>query len=1679
MDLTVNLDRDTLSLIKDAFIRRGILRDVNGDGDTFKQITLDVFVNVAMEQLNSVNDDDLCNTNTSNVTSDDKVKDTKMIKMLVHIFDCVDVDSKGFIVFDDFVSYCLQAGKNIFLPTVKNSGIEYTQTTKCSSHLHGRKLYYSPTISMLFVFEAESAQLSYFRTCGDLSGKINIIKEFLKHQRLNTSVSVTYHSKKAEKTTASENLLSKKNFTSRGSLLCMTAIPPFSFAFSTSNSFIVFCNYDLTSKNFLVVGHCECPDKQVGMIYVSQSNLLLTWPGDASDHCFRFWDVQTHQLKYIVQRNKDTILAVCEVKFNPTGYIVSSSIDRKLTLWSLNPLSGDNDIFDLRGHKHALTSLVFAKTHELIIGAGFDFEFYAWDLVTKELQMKFHGHIYSVIRLHLIEVPNERVVSLDEWGYLKVWNLDRDQGMKAAVLQSLLLDYNRKVRIVDFVPCFRRGLDLAFLVDKVNFCRLDDHSQNCPISGGLGYCERYGKLHMITDSLLTCCRLRDGNILKRFALLSDHHVDVNKFSNANLDLSKFDISYDKLTCATVDRVGKKLFLATSEGHILLFNALSLHLLKVLALNEKSNMHGSIVTLHYVEKDRLLVVAYGGGGVRIINGCHHVDQVPSERHESICNDLYKPYVQNTPPSKPECLRECEYDFIHDQVLGMAVSDAFRLIAIVSVHGIVRVFDYFTLKVLTIFSIPRSNDVEVECTSINFIPNAPVIVVSDTVGRVTMFAVSLLKNDFVVTFTPLYLFYESLKDGTADIVVPAIRSVECMCWVEDPIVRAVCLVEQDLKTKWKKRSATSGVERNCFCWKIVVGDDEGSIFLVDITAILERLGVHLNDSKAPTFSYSPYVNNNNKLVSLVDATDRTQVASFELLVKRPIGVDVDPKARSSLLRYIKGDKKWKGHKSRCVQIKAVSDNRLFWEKNNRDFDLVCDLDRFPIQPKQVLSSSDAGDVKLWNLDGSLLGGLTEVVDDDEQKERDRETSKDSSIFSAERKDSQSLKWKLTALESSDVSLIVQRKYLSFAKTLARVKKLDTSGIITSIEEWQQYVDSNTSDRNGYHHEPFLESLVAWLQGAIKPTTFQQLALDEAFVKTRLFGSSVSHMSLDLAEGSTSSDINAYYKWKETLVPSDKAGLGSVRLMNADMTRRPEDTLKEHILGSEQSDHHGPRPGSVYYQNYQMEEQRKSQNYAKERLRNTKVNLSDYLRPERAAALAKNETRKLTRARPSTAPNKRRAAERVSLVDRFHLMQDDKQLASSLQSPVASEADIARESRHKKMEEILEALTIEKPTTTMSFFSPLKTEYAMKTADDRATEENKTDPFLTLADRLHRTTLKVSALEDEAKVAPVTREKKHLKHRVHKAMQDAHNGIIDVMKVEQEKLKMSTNKVVTVTSHNIRGRYGPYKWSDLISVLNLFCSLSSKQWFSEADELHKVTSAWDDDYILNFDEIMHRPDVRDNQFLRSAFTSIKEFGTTEDCVYLRDIIKLFFPLAFDVEQTRIFCFIVAMDAFYTFLKCTAPPPGQTAKKAVDNSKGIVSTLVPDKVKGFRGWHIQHQYFNELKSTFKRLYEQESGTVTVCDVLDVLFLTTKVSKDCKPLQYLRTRIKQDWGVSLDNEVNSELITKIVEGGLKIKIRYPSKLLDPIMAEAVAVYDNLIESAVGHSPIPISEETTRFLMKS
>ncbi|KAJ1428607.1 hypothetical protein B484DRAFT_329347, partial [Ochromonadaceae sp. CCMP2298] len=79
--------------------------------------------------------------------------------------------------------------------------------------------------------------------------------------------------------------------------------------------------------------------------------------------------------------------------------------------------------YELRGHSHAIMSLVYAPQHEMLIGAGFDFEIFGWDPFTRDVCMKFVGHFKCIFGVQIALIPTEKLLSLDESGVLKVWNI--------------------------------------------------------------------------------------------------------------------------------------------------------------------------------------------------------------------------------------------------------------------------------------------------------------------------------------------------------------------------------------------------------------------------------------------------------------------------------------------------------------------------------------------------------------------------------------------------------------------------------------------------------------------------------------------------------------------------------------------------------------------------------------------------------------------------------------------------------------------------------------------------------------------------------------------------------------------------------------------------------------------------------------------------------------------------------------------------------------------------------------------------------------------------------------------------------------------------------------------------------------------------------------------------------
>jgi WD40 repeat protein len=250
----------------------------------------------------------------------------------------------------------------------------------------------------------------------------------------------------------------------KGKVLCMAYMEKYrQLVFCSSDCYITFCEVRGIGEGrdfFHVVGHIVSDEPQQGICYLPGAELLLTWSGESSEnHAFQVWDPFVRALRYQVLRHDAIILTACafalpvsigehssaigERVHKVSGYlpsssvahfVVSSSLDRKVVLWSASPLVAAMSGFDLkdvpgekvllRGHFHAIRFLSFAPVHELVLGGGFDHEIYAWSPRTRSLHLKLSGHINTLVAVHIVSVPQERVISVDDKGVVKLWSLD-------------------------------------------------------------------------------------------------------------------------------------------------------------------------------------------------------------------------------------------------------------------------------------------------------------------------------------------------------------------------------------------------------------------------------------------------------------------------------------------------------------------------------------------------------------------------------------------------------------------------------------------------------------------------------------------------------------------------------------------------------------------------------------------------------------------------------------------------------------------------------------------------------------------------------------------------------------------------------------------------------------------------------------------------------------------------------------------------------------------------------------------------------------------------------------------------------------------------------------------------------------------------------------------------------
>jgi hypothetical protein len=88
---------------------------------------------------------------------------TPLLHLLCRVFDSVDVDSRGYICWDDFAAYCIREGRNHFRPSFQLSRLDYKQRLDRVARIQARKLLFVPNTQILYAFYGENPYVYVLR----------------------------------------------------------------------------------------------------------------------------------------------------------------------------------------------------------------------------------------------------------------------------------------------------------------------------------------------------------------------------------------------------------------------------------------------------------------------------------------------------------------------------------------------------------------------------------------------------------------------------------------------------------------------------------------------------------------------------------------------------------------------------------------------------------------------------------------------------------------------------------------------------------------------------------------------------------------------------------------------------------------------------------------------------------------------------------------------------------------------------------------------------------------------------------------------------------------------------------------------------------------------------------------------------------------------------------------------------------------------------------------------------------------------------------------------------------------------------------------------------------------------------------------------------------------------------
>jgi hypothetical protein len=474
----------------------------------------------------------------------------------------------------------------------------------------------------------------------------------------------------------------------------------------------------------------------------------------------------------------------------------------------------------------------------------------------------------------------------------------------------------------------------------------------------------------------------------------------------------------------------------------MYDGTSLGLLSQLSHEEKlsrqndHNSGGAVIQLRYCERDEVVVAAFAGGAVKVFCGCHRVmteDITTAVQTKSAndVNELLCPYFQGGgPPQTPLLLRQNSR--VHETtVMAMDVSDKLGLIAVSAVDGTVRVFDYYSLIIRSIYAAPFVGSQPIETVHLQFMPLTPILIGADSNGRFTAWTVYPMKPLWIITWSLQTCFTNSYNAGEkksneeeskseqgekeeksqnsdTDSVTTggkkhrllsrqrrsslcSMKSMQSFASLEDDMGEDISngtVISSMQCVVWKTSSRavkTSTTSPNRINWNIIVGEGNGMISIIDMTEVFEKMGLHdFNQLKqAYQLNSSAMAYNTVRRADIKDGLEDFQIREVERSARHPVGYNCFSNSKNGFKNItnqdVKGVIRWNAHPHAVSEIvckQYISTCQMHSRSQQKEFKQINaqfktrDYESISGCPYVVVSSSEYGVPKRWSWTGQPI-------------------------------------------------------------------------------------------------------------------------------------------------------------------------------------------------------------------------------------------------------------------------------------------------------------------------------------------------------------------------------------------------------------------------------------------------------------------------------------------------------------------------------------------------------------------------------------------------------------------------------------------------------------------------------------------------------------------------------------